>query len=159
MYIWRIRPLREQLATEGMPDRKAFHYYLATSILSAMIYEAAANGPPSEFKPVDVLDLVMYFGFTIGGIVWCYRQNGGADGREFLNRVVPIGWVMWWRLVSLVIPLWVALGVAEYIETGQIGRPGAEMTFLVMLMNILFGGMWWRMGVHMKWVKENYSEN
>ena len=158
MYLLQIRKLRQQLADNGLSQRQAFNYFLATSILSALLYEVVANGPPSEPNPVDLLDAAMYLGFTIGGIIWCYRQNGGADGSEFLNRIVPIGWVMFWRLVALVIPFFVIVGAIDWYRTGELGRPGSEMTILILIMNGLFGGMWWRMGVHMKWVADNRTQ-
>ncbi|MGI9328682.1 MAG: hypothetical protein ACR2PZ_25935 [Pseudomonadales bacterium] len=155
MYWWHIRNLRQQLAQDGLSESHAFRYYLATAILSALLYEAVANGPPSETKAVDILDASLYLGFTIGGTVWCYRQNGGAAGRDFLIRIVPIAWVMFWRLMSVVIPFFIIVGAVDWYQTGNLGRPGSEMTLLVIIMNGLFGGMWWRMGVHMKWVVEH----
>jgi hypothetical protein len=155
MYIWRINRLRQQLAKNGLSQKQAFYYFLATSILSGLLYEIVANGPASEVKLVDLLDTVMYLGFTIGGIVWCYKQNGGAAGTDFLERIVPIGWVMFWRLVSLVIPFFVIVGAIDWYQTGNLGRPGSEMAILIVIMNSLFGGMWWRMGVHMRWVAEH----
>lgn len=155
MYNLQIGKLRQHLASDGLSERQAFHYYLATAILSALLYEVVANGPPSEPSPIDLLDAALYFGFTIGGIIWCYRQNGGAKGADFLARIVPIGWVMFWRLVALVIPLFIALGAIEWYQTGKLGRPGSQLPILIIIMNCLFGGMWWRMGVHMKWVADN----
>lgn len=137
-----------------LSEQQAFRYYLATAILSAVLYEIVANGPPSETKPVDLLDAGMYFACTIGGIIWCYRQNGGAAGSEFLRRIVPIGWVMFWRLVGLVIPFFIIVGAIHWHQTGEFGRPGSEMPVLIIIMNGLFGGIYWRMGVHMKWVAD-----
>ncbi len=96
MYIWRIKRLRQQLAIEGLSEKRAFYYYLGTAIVGALIYEAIANGPPSGAgpAPTDYLDGILYLAFTIGGIIWCYLQNGGAIGSDFLKRIVPIGWVM-----------------------------------------------------------------
>ena len=117
-----------------------------------MLYEIVANGPPSETKPVDLLDAGMYLTFTVGGIIWCHRQNGGADGSDFLKRIVPISWVMFWRLVGLVIPFFIVVAAIHWYQTGEFGRPGSENAILIIIMNGLFGGMYWRMGVHMKWV-------
>jgi hypothetical protein len=155
MYFWQIRKLRAQLAGDGLSSQHAFRYYLATAILSAALYEIVANGPPSEPSTVDILDAVLYFACTIGGIVWCYRQNGGAAGVDFLDRIVPIAWVMFWRLVACIIPFFLAVGLIDWYQTGNLGRPGSEMPLLIVIMNGLFGGMWWRMGVHMKWVVNN----
>ena len=155
MYIWRIDPLRKQLANEGLTQKEAFRYYIAAALLNSVLFEVVANGPPSELKLVDLLDTLLYFSFVTGGVIWCYRSNGGAEGKEFLTRIVPIAWVMWWRLVSIVIPFWTLLGVVDYIRTGELGRPGAEMAVLIIIMNCLYAGMWWRMGVHMKWVATN----
>jgi hypothetical protein len=155
MYLWKIGRLREQLAGDGLTSRQAFHYYLATAMLSAVLYEIVANGPSSEPSSADILDAVMYFAFTIGGIVWCYRQNGGPAGNDFLDRIVPVAWVMFWRLVACVIPFFLIVGLVDWYQTGHIGRPGSEMPLLIVVMNGLFGGMWWRMGVHMKWIADN----
>jgi hypothetical protein len=107
MYIWQIKRLRQQLAIEGLVEKEAFYYYLGTAIIGALIYEAIANGPPTgagaEPAATDYLDGILYVGFTIGGIIWCYLQNGGATGSDFLKRIVPIGWVMSWRYFALVI--------------------------------------------------------
>lgn len=157
MYFWQIKKLRAKLAGEGLSQRQEFFYYLAGAFLVAALYEIVANGPGTEQKAVDLLDAGMYFGFKLGGVVWCYTQNGGADGRDFLARMVPIALVMFLRLVSLVIPLFIALGVYHYIQTGQMGRPGSETPALVFMMNCLYGAMWWRSGVHMKWVADNAS--
>lgn len=154
MYFWQIRKLRAQLASEGLSEKQAFYYYLATAILSALLYEVVANGPPSEPQAIDLLDAAMYFGFTIGGIAWCYQQNDGASGKDFLVRIVPIAWVMLWRLVAVVIPFFIVVGLVDYLETGKLGRPGSEITILIIIMNCLFGGMWWRMGAHMKWIAD-----
>lgn len=154
MYFWQINKLRQQLASEGLSEQQAFYYYLATAILSAVLYEIVANGPPSEASSADLLDAMMYFAFTIGGVAWCYRQNGGAEGTDFLTRIVPVAWVMFWRLVACVIPFFVIVGVIDWYQTGHLGRPGSEMPVLIIIMNGLFAGMWWRMGVHMNWVAE-----
>ena len=154
MYFWQIRKLREQLATSGLSSRQAFSYYLATAILGALLYEAVANGPSSEASPVDVLDAVLYFSCLIGGIIWSYRQNGGADGIDFLDRLVPIAWVMFWRLVAVVIPFFVVVGAIDWYRTGNLGRPGSEIAILILFMNGLYGWMWWRIGVHMRWIAD-----
>ena len=155
MYIWRIDRLRRDLAVSGLNQAQSFRYFLATSILGALLYEMVANGPASDPNPIDILDGAMYLGFMIAGIIWCYRQNGGADGADFLQRIVPIGWVMLWRLVSLVIPFFIVVGAIEWFQTGNLGRPGSETTILIIMMNSLYVAMWWRMGVHMRWVAEH----
>jgi hypothetical protein len=155
MYIWRIKPLRQQLASDGLSQKQAFQYYLWTTLLGCLLYEMAGFGAGAEFSATVVLDASMYFGFNIAGIIWCYRQNGGAEGSEFLARIVPVGWVMFWRLASIVIPFFILLGVIDYVRTGSLGRPGSDMALLIILMNALYGGMWWRMGVHMKWIAEH----
>ena len=141
-----------------LSQKKAFQYYLATTLLGCLLYESSSFGPASEFNAEAALDAVLYFGFNIGGIIWCYRQNGGADGTQFLSRIVPIGWVMFWRLASIVLPFFALLGAIEWARTGSMGRPGADMAALIIFMNVLYGGMWWRMGVHMQWVAERHGK-
>ncbi len=158
MYIWRITPLREQLAKEGLSAKQAFRYYLAMTILGCLLYEGASFGPGSEFNAEVALDASLYLAFNIGGIIWCFLQNGGANGSQFLDRIVPIGWVMFWRLASIVLPFFALLGAISWFQTGTVGRPGSDMALLIIIMNLLYGGMWWRMGVHMGWVAERYGK-
>jgi hypothetical protein len=71
-----------------------------------------------------------------------------------LRRIVPIGWVMFWRMVGLVILFFIIVGAVDWYQTGKFGRPGSETAILIIIMNCLFGGIYWRMGVHMKWVAD-----
>ena len=159
MYIWQIKKLRQQLAIEGLGGKEAFYYYLGTAIIGALIYEAIANGPPTgagaEAAATDYLDGILYVGFTIGGIIWCYLQNGGATGSNFLQRIVPIGWVMSWRYFALVVIFTFGLAQIRGFLTGEYGRPEVESVWEVIVMNSLIMWLFWRMGIHMKWVADN----
>ncbi len=160
MYIFRIKKLRQQLAGQGLSEKHALFYYLATAILSALTYEAVANSPGSggPMVPVDYLDGGLDLVFTTVGIIWCYVQNGGAEGKEFLKRIVPIGWVMFWRLMlGGLIPFTILIGALNWYATGEFGRPETESVLEVIIHNGLFLGMFWRMGVHMNWVANNSS--
>ena len=61
LYILGITKLLQQLASDELGEKQAFHYYLATAILSALTYEAVANSPGSggTLLPVDYLDGVL----------------------------------------------------------------------------------------------------
>lgn len=157
MYILGIGKLRRQLADDVLGDRQAFYYYLATAILGALTYEAVANSPGSggPMLPVDYLDGGLDFVITVGGITWCYVQNGGAGGTQFLQRIVPIGWVMWWRVFLFgLVPFTILIGLINWNATGSFGRPESETVIEIIIHNGIFLVMFWRMGVHMKWVKE-----
>ena len=140
MYIWQIKKLRQQLAIEGLVEKEAFYYYLGTAIISALIYEAIANGPQAgagaEAAATDYLDGILYVGFTIGGIIW---------------------WVMSWRYFALVIVFTFGLAQIRGFLTGEYGRPEVESVWEVIVMNGLILWMFWRMGIHMKWVADNTS--
>ncbi len=157
MYILGISKLRQQLADDAPGDQQAFYYYLATAILSALTYEAVANSPGSggDMVPVDYLDGGLDLAFTIAGITWCYLQNGGADGRNFLQRIVPIGWVMWWRAMLFgLVPFTILVGFLNWNSTGSFGRPESETVIEIVIHNGIFLVMFWRMGVHMKWIND-----
>ena len=156
MYIWQIKPLRQQLVTEGLSQKQAYHYYLATLVFNALLFEAVSLNPAgSDFQPIALLDTSLYLLCVIGGVIWCFRQNGGASGKDFLPRLISISWVMFWRLTSLVTPFFALVGVISYVETGVFGRPGADMAIMMIVMNALYAGMWWRIGAHMHWVAKN----
>lgn len=155
MHILQIKKLRQQLASDELSEKNAFQYYLATAILSTLIFEAVANNPGSggPMVPVDYLDGCLDLIFTTAGIIWCYAQNGGADGEDFLRRIVPVGWVMLWRLLlGGLLPFTIVVGLLNWYTTGEYGRPETESVLEVIIHNGLFLGMFWRMGVHMKWI-------
>jgi len=157
MYVLGIRKLRQQLAEDALGERQAFYYYLATAILSGLTYEAVANSPGSggAILPVDYLDGGLDMLFTIAGITWCYLQNGGADGNNFLQRIVPIGWVMLWRaLLFGLLPFTILVGFLNWNSTGSFGRPESESILEIIIHNGIFLVMFWRMGAHMKWIND-----
>ena len=156
MHILGIKGLRQQLANDELDEKQAFYYYLATAILSGVTYEAVANSPGSggAMLPVDFLDGGLDLAFTIAGLSWCYLQNGGADGDDFLQRIVPIGWVMLWRaLLFGLLPFTFLVGFLNWNATGSFGRPESETVIEIVIHNAIFLVMFWRMGVHMNWVK------
>lgn len=160
MYILGIKKLRQQLADDAFVEKQYFYYYLATAILSALTYEAVANSPGSggTMPPVDYLDGGLDFAFTIAGITWCCVQNGGAGGTNFLQRIVPIGWVMLWRaLLFGLLPFTILVGFLNWNATGSFGRPESETVIEIIIHNGIFLIMFWRMGVHMKWIKDAQS--
>ncbi len=161
MYILGIMKLRQHLARGAFDEKQAFYYYLATAILSGLTYEAVANSPGSGgvIHGVDFLDGGLDLLFTIGGITWCYLQNGGADGDDFLQRIVPIGWVMLWRaLLFGLLPFTILVGFLNWNATGSFGRPETETVSEIIIHNGIFLIMFWRMGVHMNWVKNKQQE-
>lgn len=161
MYILGINKLRQQLASDAVDEKQAFHYYLATAILSGLTYEAVANSPASggAMLPVDYLDGVLDLVFTVAGISWCYLQNGGAKGDDFLQRIVPIGWVMLWRaLLFGLLPFTILVGFLNWNATGSYGRPESETVIEIVIHNGIFLVMFWRMGAHMHWVKSTKQQ-
>ena len=157
MYILGITKLRQDLADDAMGEKQAFLYYLATAIVGALVFEAVANSPQSggPMLPVDYLDGSLELVFTIVGITWCYTQNGAMSGKDFLRRIVPIGWVMWWRTKLFVLLPWTLLIAAlNWYSTGSWGRPESETVVEIVIHNGINLFMFWRMGVHMKWVHE-----
>lgn len=83
MYIFRVRPLKEQLAREGLTERDRFWYLMAWML---MITYATVQAT-SHSATVILLD----FAITIAGVVWAWRQNGGHDGHAILDRYFSIG--------------------------------------------------------------------
>ena len=106
--------------------------------------------------PVDYLDGALDLTFTIAGITWCYLQNGSKDGQDFLRRIVPIGWVMLWRaLLFGLLPFTILVGLLNWNATGSFGRPESETVIEIIIHNGIFLVMFWRMGIHMKWVADS----
>lgn len=145
MYFWRIEKLKAELREGALPQRQQFYYYLAQSLVLAIV-----TIPLPDANRFDVISGIVSLFVTIVGIVYLYRCNDGDRGSRFLERTFSIGFVVGVRLLVLLgLPLIVLylLAVTWFLEFP------AETTLtdvvLFALVEIL---VIWRISVHLRQV-------
>jgi len=121
MHFLRLRPLKEQLSTSGLPEKERLKYLLAW-----MLATTAIAFFPREAGPWDIATAFGTLIVLLGGILWAYRRNGGADGTGILDRYLSIGWVLnirvlliLWAFVLLFDQAAEFAGLGDYLEEIQ----------------------------------------
>jgi len=93
MRLWNTNALTEELAAETMRESEKMKYLLAGSV----IYLATGYFsvyPRPELNALYFVEFALALGVTAFGITLCFKNNGGSEGKYFLERfaclTVPI---------------------------------------------------------------------
>ena len=110
MYFWRIRELVRILTERDLTESETFRYFFANWVLVTI----ATSDPSPNWNAWDTTGAIASVVVTVAGLVWCYKNNGGANGSGFLQRMMSILWVMSIRVIAIGLSLLVvAMLVAE----------------------------------------------
>ena len=139
MYFWNTTALKQKLADRPLTDAEAFPYYLAESLLIVVGMAIAAHVVPEQWNTAYYLAAIPV---TAWGLYHAYARNGGAQGVQFLPRVVSLGWVLSVRLLVLSF----LVGIALYVLVPEAMQGQADFAANLALTI----GYFWRLGVHMQ---------
>ncbi len=106
MYFIRYQPLKEKLKTRTLSDREALPYLILFAALAAAVYLFPTT---DEFNMSDWIGGGLSVALAIGGVIYAYAQNGGAQGFDLIQKYVVIGWVVAVRCILIFIPCVIAL--------------------------------------------------
>ena len=107
MYFIKYHPLKERLRDRTMNDREALPYYILFSVMAALMTALPMGGHLNRW---NVLSAFVNTVVVITGIIYCFRQNGGKAGYDFIQKSVVLGWVVMVRLLLPFILCGVAAG-------------------------------------------------
>jgi hypothetical protein len=124
MYWWNLRAAKRQLSAQAPGARELLPYLIAVAILEGFIVEFSFLTPAQEDPGSPRVWLVAAGSvlLTVLGCVYVYHRNGGAGGRQFLERLLVLGWVSGVRymaFLALALALFFGLGVALYPALGE----------------------------------------
>ena len=142
MYWWHIEDLKTRLSAGPLPSRLAFQYGVIFIVCSSLV------GLQQEGRHQDAWGVVNQIGGAIVaflGTLWCYKANGGAQGRDFLDRYFSVSFVVAVRCMPAVLGL-VLLWVTMHGIHGTQHTTGVEA-----LGGLLVGGIYfWRTAFHIR---------
>jgi hypothetical protein len=148
VYFWRIEEVVRILATRELTERESLRYFLANWIVLTILSAVHV----STWNDWDTVEAVLSAVITIAAILFCYRANGGADGRSFLPRFMAIMWVMTVRALVAVLLLLIVV----FIVADALGQVADETVWWEVLMTLgIQLVLYWRMAVHLKSVRES----
>jgi hypothetical protein len=115
MYWWNLRAAKRELSEATPASRRLLPYVMALAVLETLVIELSFMVPAQgEFGLRIGLFAVASAVVTALGCLYVYRRNGGAGGKQFLERILVLGWITGIRytaFMALAIVLFFGLAV------------------------------------------------
>lgn len=143
-YLWSTRFVRQRLRSESLSESITFRYFLAIMAFDWLQFTLIATTPTPRISQWSVANSWLTFAVTVLGLVYLYRRNGGASGKQFLRRYFPLSVTVGWKFLVVMfaflsfIPLLLAGHSKELL--------GWSTTLTLAFINIV---MFWRIGFHL----------
>lgn len=160
MYFWDTKKLANELTSDALTQRNQYKYFLATSILYA-IAMAPTTGTDAQ---TGLFDFVASLLLTIVGINYCYKINSKGDNKDFIVRMLCLGWTIGFKLFILttIFLICYVISVSIFVPLDEVNFFLYNADFFSILMVFFFIIYYWRISVHMKSVtfhreKSNHS--
>ncbi|OBY75394.1 hypothetical protein [Acinetobacter gyllenbergii] len=94
MYFWNTKKLIDDLKNDRLTEQNYKNYYLISSAFMLIMMFAMRFAPIDDVLP-NLIDAVLSIIILIAGVNFCFKANGGNQGKQFLNRLIclflPIG--------------------------------------------------------------------
>jgi len=143
MRFWRIERLKAEMRAQPHSERESLPYLVAYVAL----FTLGGGFPISGFNLFDAIGLALSVAIAISGTIFIYKQNGGVDGRFFLQRYFAIGFVVALRcLVAIVAGTFVLIAVLDSL--GRLSDETSVYDFLYMVVAQML--IYWRIGYHIR---------
>lgn len=122
MYFWNIKALKQRLADQQISDQETYKYllFLLALYLVGGVFSDFTILPVPE--PWQVREKSLFISLQVLGLVWCYRQNGGRESKDFIKRLICLLFVFSNRFFTfLTILLVPTLILGTFIAGGYFG--------------------------------------
>lgn len=148
MRFWRVEQLKADMRAQPLSERESLPYL----VVYAAFFTIASGFPNPGFNFLDAIGDSLSVVIAIVGTIVIYRQNGGIDGRFFLQRYFAIGFVVAMRcLVAIVIGMSVMLAILDSVGTIPDETSLYDLVFLVIAETFLY----WRIAHHVRDLAES----
>lgn len=131
MYFIRYQPLKEKLKTRTLTDREALPYLILFAASASAVYLFPNTEEPNRW---DWIGGGLSVALAIAGVIYAYKQNGGAQGFDFIQKYVVITWVVAVRCILIFIPCAAAL----YLTGEMLGLVTAQTNWFDTLIGFVF---------------------
>ncbi|RUO73404.1 hypothetical protein [Idiomarina ramblicola] len=152
MYFWNIDALKRDFLQERFSQTQAFYYL----VLMLVLFTLPIGVLGDNTTVWDKASLWAELALVVFGTTAAYKSNGGRDGRQFLERYVALSWVLFIRLLPLVILLGIIASIFREIFIGDAGYSFTGYDFAAVVLIGFF--YYWRLSHHMGDLsQENFS--
>ena len=144
MYFIRYQPLKDKLRNRELTEREALPYLLVFIALSMAVSSFPLyNG----FNTWDAISSVLSVIIAIWGVLYAYRCNKGANGYDFVQKYIVLGWVVMIRCLLGFMPIVIVC----YLGGEFFGLVSDESSwFDVTITSLLLIVLYFKTGRHIK---------
>jgi hypothetical protein len=152
MYFFKYHPLKEILKNRELTDRQALPYIFVFMGLTAFFMSFPLL---DEMNGWDYLSGFLSVILSIAGVYYAYLQNGGAEGYDFIQKYIVLGWVVSVRVLLISIPIFfVAFLTGDFLGLVEDTSTAYDVIILAAFEVILYQ----RIGRHIRDTKTITSE-
>lgn len=132
-----------------MSDRAALPYFIISTLLLAV----SAHIPKEDEHLWDHIGDLIEIIAILSGTIYCYKANGGARGRQFLQRYFSVSWVVGQRILSVMIPALIVYMIG--VVSAGIALDSPQGAFCQCLFNTALTVLiYWRIGHHLRFIAD-----
>ena len=141
MRFWRVEQLKSEMRAQPLSERESLPYL----VVYVALFTLASGFPNLGFNLLDAIGNLLSVVIAIVGTIFIYRQNGGTDGRFFLQRYFVIGFVVGIRCVAAIVAgMFVLIAVLDSL--GILSDETTLYDFILMVIAEIF--VYWRIACH-----------
>ena len=144
MYFWNIEKLKQDIRNGGLSESVQFKYLLIWVILTLFSELEYLGSNFDDIKYQFAIDLI----FTILGTIYLYKCNGGANGKNFLQKFISISIVVFFRIILYFIAFMLLLSIL--LAFSKISDTQYDNLVNYIILPILQLVYYWRAGIHIK---------
>ncbi|MBN2654631.1 MAG: hypothetical protein JXR79_05900 [Nitrospirae bacterium] len=146
MYFIRYEALKKKLTDRALSDREALPYLLILVGLTTMLTSIPLIG--GDVNKWDVLSAFLNVVVAIAGMFYAYKQNGGNEGYDLIQKYVVLGWVVFVRFLICLMPaLILCAALGEYFGVASFEETGPYEVIIIFLAEVVF---YQRLGRHIR---------
>ena len=140
MYVLNVVALKNELSLQDLPSAESLKYLIGFAFMSL---------PSNAFASAMVLARQSYYpllsaGLFVAGVLYCYSQNGGSRGTNFLPRFIALSWVVSVRFLLVVTPALLLMLLVSGVEWERF-KASVLLTVASVVLALLY---YYRLGVH-----------
>lgn len=162
MYFWKINKLKSELKENSLSESESFKYLFATTLLYSL-----GMTPYIDSTVWDVYAALVGSIITIIGLFYVYKCNGGAKGKNFLQRYLALNWVVglrWTVLVAMPITIVFMILIGALATFLEVPIPDDwtlvsddVSLYSIVFFSLLYPSYFWLLGKHIKSLGDHKS--
>ncbi len=151
MYFWKIEKLKNDLLIKPLSESESFKYFFAMFAVESLYWISVGitdimDPNLNSTNMWDSFSSINYGLINAIGVYYVYKCNKGANGDNFLQKFLSIGWVVGIRWIVLYLALMIIFLILPNSSTDFYSSNPYDV-FFHFIMDFLY---YWLLGKHIK---------